>query len=322
MPTALQRRYRFDPVRVQPAIPLPSLDPHESNQQSGSRADVAFRHGWWAQDRIRIRSALQSVFPNSKRLARFDTCGDAAWLFRSVADPSKIKVCSDTCRDRWCRACQRDRSGIIAGNLRDRLKGLPVRLITLTLRHRYQPLRSQVDRLLDHFRALRRKPVWADAIEGGVAFLEVTYNPDTNRWHPHLHVLCVGAWIPQSTLSATWDQITGGSFIVDVRTVRDLNQVASYVLKYATKPMNARLYRHPPKLLEAIVALNGRHLCLTFGSFRGWSLTQQADDQEWVNIGTLESFQVRARDGDWEALAVIDSLQRHARPPDHPERPP
>ena len=302
------------PVPGSPPDPLPSLDPDETKQSPSSRSDIAFRHSWWANDRRRIASALQTVFPDTKRLLRFRSCGDAAWVFRSNSDSSKLKVCCDSCRDRWCRACQRDRSRIIAGNLRDRLKDASVKLVTLTLRHRFQPLRSQVDRLLESFRTLRKKPLWKDAIGGGVAFVEVTYNPETNRWHPHLHILCTGAWLSQATLSATWDQITGGSFVVDVRRVKDLDQVAAYVAKYATKPMNPALYRHPAKLLEAMKALQSRHLCLTFGCFRGWKLTDSGDADAWTQIGTLESFQQRARDGDWEAMAVIDTLTP-ARPP-------
>lgn len=303
-------------------IPVPSLDPDESNPRNGSQSDIAFRHSWWSNDRRRIFSALQTVFPDSKRLLRFRCCGDAAWVFRSNADPSRLKVCCDSCRDRWCRACQRDRSRIIAANLRERLKDASVKLVTLTLRHRFQPLRSQVDRLLESFRTLRKKPLWTDSIEGGVAFVEVTYNPETNRWHPHLHILCVGTWLSQSTLSATWDQITGGSFMVDVRRVRDIDQVAAYVVKYATKPMNAELYRHPAKLVEAMRALQSRHLCMTFGSFRGWRLTNSGDGDEWTQIGTLESFRRLAYEGDWEAIAVLDALRpadagvkRRGRPP-------
>lgn len=306
------------PANTQTASPLPSLDPDETNSAPGSQSDIAFRHSWWRQDRNRITSALETIFPGSKRLLRYRSCGDAAWVFRSDNDPSKYKVCCDSCRDRWCRACQRDRSRIIAANLRERLKDASVKLVTLTLRHRYQPLRSQLDRLLDCFRTLRQKPIWKGAIEGGVAFVEVTYNPETNRWHPHLHILCVGSWIPQSTLSSTWDQITGGSFVVDVRHVKSINQVAAYVVKYATKPMNALLYRHPAKLIEAIRALQSRHLCMTFGTFRGWKLTQSADHDDWTQIGTLESYQSRARDGDHEAIAVLHAL----RPPDPSQRNP
>lgn len=302
--------------------PLPSLDPDESNQRNGAQFDIAFRHSWWAADRRRIFSALQTVFPGSTRLARFRECGDAAWVYRSVADPARLKVCSDTCRDRWCRACQRDRSRIIASNLRTRLADLTVKLITLTLRHRDQPLRHQVDRLIDSFRTLRGKPIWKAAIDGGVAFIEVTYNPETNRWHPHLHVVCTGSFISQSDLSSTWSQITGGSYIVDVRAVRDIDQVAAYVVKYATKPMNTALYRHPLKLAEAVRALQARHLCMTFGTFRGWRLTQRDTDEIWIQIGSLEGFQIRAFAGDRDAQAVLDSIRPRVSHDSPPRRPP
>ncbi len=306
----------------QPPFPSSSLGPDETNPLRGSQADIAFRHSWWHQDRARIDSALQSIFPQSLRLDRFRTCGDAAWVYRSQSNPDHFKVCSDSCRDRWCRACQRDRSRIIAANLRQHLADLDVKMVTLTLRHRDQPLRFQVDRLLDAFRTLRKKPLWKDAIDGGVAFVEVKYNPDTDRWHPHLHILCTGAWIHQADLSSTWHAITGDSFNVDIRLVRDLDRVAYYVVKYASKPMNTVLYRNPRRLREAVDALQGRHLCLTFGSFRGWKLTEQADSDDWVLVGTLEAFRIRAFERDPDAMRVLDSLRAGQTTALHGGKPP
>lgn len=305
-----------------PSAPSSSLDPDESNAHSDPPSDIEFRHTWWRDDRLRIDSALQSIFPGSKRLSRFRSCGDAAWVYRSVADPRRVKVCCDTCRNRWCRACQRDRSRIIAGNLRKRLAEFEVKLVTLTLRHRDQPLRHQVDRLLESFRTLRRKPLWKDAIDGGVAFVEVKYQVPTDRWHPHLHILCTGLWIRQADLANTWHAITGDSFTVDIRPVRDLDRVVYYVAKYASKPIDTVLYRHPRRLREAVVALEGRHLCMTFGTFRGWRLTKQTDGDEWVLLGTLESFQRRALEGDDDAIAVLGSLQAAQDPTPAKDKPP
>jgi hypothetical protein len=189
------------------------------------------------------------------------------------------------------------------------LEGLEVKLVTLTLRHRDQPLRHQVDRLIESFRTLRKRPLWRDAIEGGVGFLEVKYKPETDRWHPHLHILCTGAWIYQPDLASTWHAITGDSFEVDIRLCKDLSRVACYVVKYASKPIDAVLYKHARRLREAILALQGRHMCMTFGTFRGWKLTKQGDGDDWQMLGTLEGFRERAQAGDWEALAVLDGLR-------------
>lgn len=307
---------------VASAVPLPSLDPDESNPQNGSCADVAFRHSWWRRDRAAIDSVLQAVFPDSKRLSRFRDCGNASWVFASRTEPGKYKVCCDSCRDRWCRSCQRDRSRIIATNLRKRLEGSKIKLVTLTLRHRDQPLRSQIDRLLDCFRTLRRKPLWAAAVLGGVAFVEVTWNAATRRWHPHLHILCTGSYLPQPLLSGLWSQITGGSFICDVRAVTDLDKVAAYVVKYASKPMNTAIYRDQRALREAVDALQGRHLCITFGEFRGWKLTTAGDGDDWLNIGTLCMLREKASQGDRDSQAVLDCLRRDERPPELPEADP
>lgn len=302
--------------------PSSSLGPDESNQLRGSAADIEFRHTWWRADRDRIRSALQSIFPGSKRLSRFRACGDAAWVYRSISNPDRFKVCSDSCRDRWCRACQRDRSRIIAANLRRRLEGIEVKLVTLTLRHRDQPLRAQVDRLIESFRTLRRNRLWKGTIDGGVGFIEVKYQADTDRWHPHLHVLCTGGYVHQADLANTWHAITGDSFNVDIRLVRDLDRVAYYVVKYASKPIATVLYRHPRRLREAILSLQGRHLCMTFGTFRGWRLTKQGDGDDWVMLGTLETFQQRARDGDPDALEVLRCLRTAQAVSSVSERPP
>lgn len=305
-----------------PSAPSSSLGPDESKQLDGSAADIDFRHTWWSDDRRRIRSALESIFPRSKRLDRFRSCGDAAWVYQSIKNPDRVKVCSDSCRDRWCRACQRDRSRIIAANLRNRLADLEVKLVTLTLRHRDQPLRHQIDRLIESFRTLRRKPLWKDAIEGGVGFIEVKYKPQTDRWHPHLHVLCTGRWVHQGDLASTWHQITGDSFNVDIRLVRDLDRVAYYVVKYASKPIATVLYRHPRRLRDAIVALQGRHLCMTFGTFRGWKLTEQGDGDDWVMLGTLAGFQERARGGDPDAIYVLEALRGAQQSKPHHSVPP
>ncbi len=299
--------------------PLPSLDSDETNPASASQRDIDFRHSWWAQDRERICSALHAIFPASKRVGRFRSCGEAAWVYASSSKPGTFKICSDSCRDRWCRSCQRDRSRIIAGNLRKRLEGTKFRLVTLTLRHNNQALRSQLDRLLECFRTLRNKPFWKQSTRGGVAFVELQYNAETDRWHPHLHVICTGDYMSQEVLSAVWYQVTGDSYIVDIRAVGDVSKLAYYVTKYATKPFTTNLYRHRRRLLEAIRSLQGRHLAITFGEFRGWKLTESPDDGDWVCVATLDRIRQRAADGDADAVFILSKVQTN---PEHQRSPP
>lgn len=303
-------------------VPLPQLDPGETKSASNVDSDVAFRHAWWAADRRRVTSVLESIFPDSLRLARFRECGDAAWVFRCTGDPVRYKVCSETCRDRWCRPCQRDRARIIVGNLRSHLKGETTRMVTLTLRHRSQSLRPMIDRLLQAFRTLRARRFWNDSITGGVAFIEIKWNPDTRQWHPHVHAICSGSYLCLKTLKDVWYSITGDSFVCDVRLIRDLDELAKYVVKYATKPLDTALYRDPRRLHEAIHALQGRHLALTFGTYRGWRLTAPGDGDDWVMVASLASLRRSGANGDVAAQSIIDSLTTDSTPPEKDRKPP
>jgi hypothetical protein len=295
-------------MRAECDVPTSSLDPHEASRTEHRPDDVAFRHSHWARTRARVRAQLRTAFPRGRRAGRFADCGQSAWVFRHAGDPGRFKVASDTCRDRWCRACQRDRGRVIARNLAPRLTDLEVRLVTLTLRHRDQALRHQVDRLYAHFRTLRRAPFWRDAVDGGVGFLEVKWNPGERRFHPHLHALVVGRWISQKRLADEWRRVTGDSFVVDVRLVRDPADVAHYVVKYASKPGDTKLFRSPEALLHAMRALHGRRTCFTFGVCRGWQLTAQPDTDEWILVGSLGCIRDRAADGDPEAFELLARL--------------
>ena len=46
-------------------------------------------------------------------------------------------------------------------------------------------------------------------------------NEKTGEWHPHVHMFALlDTWIDQEHLSETWHEITGDSFIVDIRRVK------------------------------------------------------------------------------------------------------
>ena len=63
----------------------------------------------------------------------------------------------------------------------------------------------------------------------------------TGEWHPHVHMFALlDTWIDQEHLSETWHEITGDSFIVDIRRVKKDKQygysnAAAEVCKYALK---------------------------------------------------------------------------------------
>lgn len=307
-----------------PATPVDParLDPQETNPQDlasplrvlspALAPDVDFRHSGWLPTRRRIRAALQRCGIGQDRRDRFEVCGSAAWVLRDPDRPDTYGMAANYCHDRFCQPCATARSHTIATNLRDHLKEQGYRLITLTLKGNHEPLANQLTRLYESFTKLRRRKLWLACIDGGAAFLELTWSAASGTWHPHLHVVAQGGYIPQNLLSDTWKDITGDSYIVDVRYINDVAKAAGYVAKYAAKP-HAPSYTHRPDLLdEAIIALGGRRLCLTFGTWRGFKLNTRPDPKNWQPVAPLNELIRSAWQGNAAAQHILARLSRTA----------
>lgn len=289
-----------------------SPDPHTS--------DVAFRHSGWHHDRSLIRDALGRVAVSESRLNRWDSCGAYAWVVRHPTDRGRLKIMASFCHDRFCKPCAAHRSRLVVANLRGYLVPKMYRFLTLTLRSDTEPLTDLIDKLYRCFRRLRAGPLCKRRLRGGIAFLEVQWMPATERWHPHLHVICEGTYLPKDQLAAEWLRITGDSYVVDIRSAGDLNVVTGYVAKYASKPMTRSFFMLKDRLDEAIRALSGRRMFTTFGTWRGWPLLKCTDTTEWEPVAPLSEIRQRAVEGDPWAVAIFDHL-RSTQPWTHPTNP-
>jgi len=159
------------------------------------------------------------------------------------------------------------------------------------------------------FRNLRARLSRAKLIEGGIAFLEITRNERTGHWHPHSHVIFAGKYIAKAVLRDMWFDITGDSWIVDIRLIRTPQAAASYVLKYATKAISARVWRNPDALTEAIRALSGKRAFNCFGSWTAFNLSRvPPTDLVWEFFETLPNLIRRYKAGDAAAGQVLSRL--------------
>jgi hypothetical protein len=189
-------------------------------------------------------------------------------------------------------------------------------------------LAEKLDKLRDSFAKLQRSELWKRRVTGGAAFLEVKRSGRSPNWHVHYHVLLTGRYIPHADLKHTWYNITKDSFVVDIRPGGGPTAVSRYVTKYASKPLSADVLRSPALLDEAITALHGRRLCQTFGGLRGVRLTETPTDDTWEQIGTLDDFLRRERDGDTDAAYILMTLRTDRLDDarqylfDHPDPPP
>lgn len=189
-------------------------------------------------------------------------CSQPAFYRREDGMPA---LSMQRCRDRACPLC----AGIRGKQACEKVAALAKRmssprLITLTLTSSDEALSSQIDRLFLCFRDLRRTVLWKKHVKGGVFTLEVTFNADRSRWHPHLHILVDGDFFPQPLLRSAWEQITGDSFIVDVRAVYNRDNAANYIASYVAKPIDAHGWTDET-ICTFLHECKGRRFIGTFG---------------------------------------------------------
>lgn len=279
---------------------------------------AGFRHSGWSALRDAVHDGMFLAFLPEARIKRFLLCGSNAWVLQDKEHEDHVTISVDKCRDRFCRPCGRERAFVINANLSDHIKHRTLRFVTLTLRANDHTLKHQIDRLLNCFSALRRREPWTTTQLGGVAFLEVKRSSMSDHWHPHLHILTEGKYIPHQQLKAAWHLVTGDSTIVDVKPVPDNDVVRRYVTKYVSKPLTADVIRNEDHLVIAIRALHGRRLCTTFGSWRGLKLTDPKTQTEWKRVAPVADILRDAASGDAVALRMVENLRRMFKCPTKP----
>lgn len=161
------------------------------------------------------------------------------------------------------------------------------RFLTLTFRSRAH-LTPEWRR--SQFKALRAflKNRWVkERIGGGVWAWEVTYNQRLKMWHPHFHILFDGQFMPHAKLKALWREITGDSFIVDIREIDGggteraklgaLRETVKYITKAVAFVEDARL------LSEFLEGTKGMRRIGLFGKYHGYKAppAPAADKRFW-----------------------------------------
>jgi hypothetical protein len=132
------------------------------------------------------------------------------------------------CKDRTCPECRLKFFGYHFEVLVALVKGWrAVYFLTLTLKNIPDEAfgRHDVKRLRACFGKLRRRfPQIADG------FYAVQTTSKGRGWHLHLHTLFDGRYVPKAELSKAWLEITGDSFMVDIRKVEDPKKAVRYLL--------------------------------------------------------------------------------------------
>lgn len=234
-----------------------------------------------------------------------DCCRNAA----IVTDDATGEVIAHEmrCKSRLCPRCSRIRARAIIPRVCHYITFMDSpRLVTLTIKSNNEPLRDQCQRLTTCFKKLRRHDLWKSRVTSGCYVLEITYNHATGQWHPHLHCVIDGTYIPQAGLAAAWHQITGDSRIVDIRLVRSRMEAARYVAGYVAKSSNVE-QMPDNKLFEWADQLHGLRSIQTFGGLHGVKIEQDDDEDKpaWKHGTFAATLTTTAAQGDADAARIL-----------------
>ena len=165
-------------------------------------------------------------------------------------------------------------------------------MITLTvkdgpdLKERFKHLYDSQHELWKQKHRARGGPF--DGIEGAVWSYEIKRGSNSGDWHPHLHMIALAEHQPQKAwLSDVWHKITGDSYIVDVKPIREegtgdnpyiggFMEVFKYAVKFSDQP--------PADTVHAWQTLANKRLLGSSGCFRGVEVPADLlDDPEGFN---------------------------------------
>ena len=247
----------------------------------------------------RIASILERV-GRREMAAKMRDCGRSIEMRRCRICGREHITVTRTCQYRICPSCQLRRSRKLAYNARAAMDYMSahdlretdaIMLLTLT-----QPncnpgcLADELDAIMANLRTLRYAKPFRRCVRGMARTVEVTYNSQSDTWHPHVHailiidtssddgkqLLSVGWW------AALWGKLSrlNGHAQCNIRHMTTANAVYE-VTKYVSK-LSDILDRCRPSLIEMRLtelndALKGRQLIAYTGI---WAAARRALKQQ------------------------------------------
>lgn len=161
-------------------------------------------------------------------------------------------------------------------------------MVTLTIKdgenlaERFSHLRSCLKRYQEQRRNANKGQKFVEYAKalGGVFSIEVKRGKGSGLWHPHVHMIWLCETEPDAAkLSQEWHNITGDSYIVDVREfygdsiVDGFLEVFKYALKFSDMEHSDNWH--------AFTTLSGKRLVDNFGLFRGVEVPDDLGDSQY-----------------------------------------
>ena len=171
----------------------------------------------------------------------------------------------DRCHHRLCPDCGHIRA-LRLFNAHIHLTGRPnLKHLVLTFKNTPELAPEAIPWMRSCFTRLRHRKVFARSWRGGIYSMEFTYTKAMG-WHPHIHALIDGDFVPQAEISKAWLAITGSSAVVWIEKAKKSKQVLKYILKPSDE-----LLADPAALDNFLRVIRGRHFVSGWGKWYGVS---------------------------------------------------
>ena len=253
------------------------------------------RYGKAKKGALDVADYMATIPKHQAMAAKVQGCGDYL-IFRHYFTIDRVKLhAASLCRKHLlCPLCAiRRGSKFLAAYLQrwEYIKAqnpaLNAYLVTLTvkdgddLKERFDHLQKAQKELWK--RKARKYPTSLDCVQGAVWSYEIKRGSGSGSWHPHLHMIALSETMPDAEkLSKEWHNITGDSFIVDVRPISQKDPASGFieVFKYAVKFSD----QTPEDTVHAWVTLSSKRLLASSGCFRGVDVPESLlDDSEGLD---------------------------------------
>lgn len=208
----------------------------------------------YKMNNVELAESFERIFEDTEctKPKRCLDCGTEL-VFKKLDDDKLTLYSANFCKIRLCPMCSWRKSLKMFGQVSkilseiEKEKEYNYLFLTLTIKNSNpDELKDNISHILKSFKRMTRYKKFDDVVIGYFRSLEVTYNQQTNEFHPHLHVLLTinksyfngRKYIKQKDWVALWKRALNIDYepVVDIRTVKNDNSKAiAEVSKYAVK---------------------------------------------------------------------------------------
>lgn len=244
-----------------------------------------------------------------RKAVRLPKCESGMWGRATgggqiVRPGGEVVAIVEHCKHRLCPHCARKRAANLNRQLTGHLEAEGIgerfnKFLTFTQRNRRgEPLKDALARLVKRWDKFRRRKFWSSRVEGSIAAFEVTWNPVTRAWHPHIHVTAAAPFIPQAELLKEWrkgidadddGQVRDGGARIEAANAQGaIRETVKYVAKGVDLAPTCEEDQHELFALEELVDLDmlaeacrvlaNFKLLRTYGTARGRAELDEDDD--------------------------------------------